>query len=162
MFYDIEDPREFLRDVKSNLHPDGLLVFEQSYMPLMFKRLAYDTVCHQHLSYYSLRQFQYMFRDVGFKIVDVSFNDCNGGSFVVTAAHEESLFWKENEKKVLMAVRILLDSAEQIEIFNKTAIYLYLRDLTGLNTKPVVNTLTKLRNRYRTFKTKWQTSQTYR
>ena len=100
MFYDIEDPREFLRDVKSNLHPDGLVVFEQSYMPLMFKRLAYDTVCHEHLSYYSLRQFQYMFRDVGFKIVDVSFNDCNGGSFVVTAAHEESLVWKENEKKV--------------------------------------------------------------
>ena len=100
VFYDVEDPREFLRDVKSQLDPEGLVVFEQSYMPAMFKALSYDTVCHEHLSYYSLRQFQYMFRDVGFKIVDISFNDCNGGSFVVTAAHEESLYWKENEKKV--------------------------------------------------------------
>jgi hypothetical protein len=66
---------------------------------------------------------------------------------------------KENEKKVLMAVRILLDSAEQIEIFNKKAIYLYLRELTGLNTKQVVNNLNKLRKRYRTFKTKWENSE---
>ena len=66
---------------------------------------------------------------------------------------------KENEKKVLMAVRILLDSADQIEIFNKKAIYLYLRELTGLNTKQVVNNLNKLRKRYRTFKVKWENSE---
>jgi len=63
---------------------------------------------------------------------------------------------KENEKKVLMAVRILLDSAEDIEIFNKKAIYLYLREITGLNTKQVVNNLNKLRKRYKVFKIKWQ------
>jgi NDP-4-keto-2,6-dideoxyhexose 3-C-methyltransferase len=100
VFYDVEDPREFLRDVKSNLDPEGLAVFEQSYMPAMFKALSYDTVCHEHLSYYALRQFQYMFKDVGFKIVDVSFNKCNGGSFVVTAAHEESVWWEEDSEKV--------------------------------------------------------------
>ena len=71
----------------------------------------------------------------------------------------DSFMIKENEKKVLMAVRILLDSAEQIEIFNKKAIYLYLRELTGLNTKQVVNNLNKLRKRYRTFKTKWENSE---
>jgi len=71
----------------------------------------------------------------------------------------DSFMIKENEKKVLMAVRILLDSADQIEIFNKKAIYLYLRELTGLNTKQVVNNLNKLRKRYRTFKTKWENSE---
>ena len=71
----------------------------------------------------------------------------------------DSFMVKENEKKVLMAVRILLDSAEQIEIFNKKAIYLYLRELTGLNTKQVVNNLNKLRKRYRTFKAKWENSE---
>lgn len=71
----------------------------------------------------------------------------------------DSFMVKENEKKVLMAVRILLDSAEQIEIFNKKAIYLYLREITGLNTKQVVNNLNKLRKRYRTFKTKWENSE---
>jgi len=68
----------------------------------------------------------------------------------------DSFMLKENEKKVLMAVRILLDSADTIEIFNKKAIYLYLREITGLNTKQVVNNLNKLRKRYRTFKVKWQ------
>jgi len=68
----------------------------------------------------------------------------------------DSFMLKENEKKVLMAVRILLDSADTIEIFNKKAIYLYLREITGLNTKQVVNNLNKLRKRYKVFKNKWQ------
>jgi hypothetical protein len=68
----------------------------------------------------------------------------------------DSFMLKENEKKVLMAVRILMDSADTIEIFNKKAIYLYLREITGLNTKQVVNNLNKLRKRYRTFKEKWE------
>jgi len=68
----------------------------------------------------------------------------------------DSFMLKENEKKVLMAVRILLDSADTIEIFNKKAIYLYLREITGLNTKQVVNNLNKLRKRYRNFKDKWE------
>tara|TARA_R110000824_G_scaffold124499_5_gene283033 strand:+ start:841 stop:1542 length:702 start_codon:yes stop_codon:yes gene_type:complete len=68
----------------------------------------------------------------------------------------DSFMLKENEKKVLMAVQILLDSADTIEIFNKKAIYLYLREITGLNTKQVVNNLNKLRKKYRTFKDKWE------
>jgi len=68
----------------------------------------------------------------------------------------DSFMLKENERKVLMAVRILLDSADTIEIFNKKAIYLYLREITGLNTKQVVNNLNKLRKKYRVFKDKWE------
>ena len=71
----------------------------------------------------------------------------------------DSFMLKENEKKVLMAVRILLDSADTIEIFNKKAIYLYLREITGLNTKQVVNNLNKLRKRYRIFKEKWESGE---
>jgi len=67
-----------------------------------------------------------------------------------------SFMLKENEKKVLMAVRILMDSADQIEIFNKKAIYLYLREITGLNTKQIVNNLNKLRKRYKIFKERWE------
>tara|TARA_R110000824_G_scaffold109740_4_gene257566 strand:+ start:7254 stop:7802 length:549 start_codon:yes stop_codon:yes gene_type:complete len=62
---------------------------------------------------------------------------------------------KENEKKVLEAVKILFESVDEIEIFNKKAIYLYLRELTGLNTKQVVNNLKKMRIKYGTFKVKW-------
>jgi hypothetical protein len=62
---------------------------------------------------------------------------------------------KENERKVYEAVKILLSNPDDIEIFNKKAIYLYLREITGLNTKQVVNNLNKMRKRYRTFKDKW-------
>ena len=62
---------------------------------------------------------------------------------------------KANERKVLEAVKILFESSEDIEIFNKKAIYLYLREITGLNTKQVVNNLNKLRTRYRGFKKEW-------
>ena len=62
---------------------------------------------------------------------------------------------KENEEKVLNAVRILFESAEDIEIFNKKAIYLYMREITGLNTKQVVNNLNKMRVRYAVFRKKW-------
>ena len=62
---------------------------------------------------------------------------------------------KQNEKMVLEAVKVLVHNIDDIEIFNKKAIYLYLRELTGLNTKQVVNNLNKLREKYRNFKTKW-------
>lgn len=62
---------------------------------------------------------------------------------------------KHNEKSVLEAVKVLLHNIEDIEIFNKKAVYLYLRELTGLNTKQVVNNLNKLREKYRVFKNKW-------
>ena len=62
---------------------------------------------------------------------------------------------KQNEKNVLQGVKILLHNVDDIDIFNKKAVYLYLRELTGLNTKQVVNNLNKLREKYRLFKTRW-------
>jgi DNA-directed RNA polymerase specialized sigma subunit len=67
----------------------------------------------------------------------------------------ETELLKPNEQKVLNAVKHLLSNSDDIEIFNKKAIYLYLRELTDLNTKQVVNNLNKLRVRYRSFKEKW-------
>jgi len=68
----------------------------------------------------------------------------------------EKLNLKENEKKVLSAIRILFETVDDIEIFNKKAIYLYIREITGLNTKQVVNNLNKIRLRYRSFKKNWE------
>jgi len=62
---------------------------------------------------------------------------------------------KPNEKKVYEAVRILLSSPDDIEIFNKKAIYLYMREITGLNTKQIVNSLNKMREKYKVFKKEW-------
>tara|TARA_R110000744_G_C19208161_1_gene545763 strand:+ start:170 stop:856 length:687 start_codon:yes stop_codon:yes gene_type:complete len=67
---------------------------------------------------------------------------------------------KDNEKKVLEAIKLLFSKAEEIEIFNKKAIYLYIREITGLNTKQVVNNLNKLKIKYRNFKKKWNEAET--
>jgi len=86
MFYDLEQPTEFMRDVLDVLEDDGVWILEQSYLPTMLETNGYDTVCHEHLEYYSLAQIKWM-TDLGdAKIVDVEFNDVNGGSFSVTIA----------------------------------------------------------------------------
>jgi len=83
MFYDLEDPLNFMKEVSEILHDDGIWVMEQSYLPMMIKNNAYDCICHEHQEYYCLSQIKYMAFKVGFNILDVSFNDTNGGSIRV-------------------------------------------------------------------------------
>lgn len=103
MFYDLEDPIDFMRQVYDVLADGGVWVFEQSYMPTMLDTNSYDTVCHEHLEFYALRQIKWMTDKVGFKIVDVEFNDVNGGSFSISVA--KSL----GDTEVLPAVQKILD-----------------------------------------------------
>jgi len=67
----------------------------------------------------------------------------------------DSIELKPNERKVVDAIKIILDKPDAIEIFNKKAIYFYIREITGLNTKQVVNNLNRIRTRYKTFKVNW-------
>jgi hypothetical protein len=64
-------------------------------------------------------------------------------------------FEKEAEKRVYNAVKVVLESVDEIEIFNKKAVYLYLRELTGMNTKQIVTQLNKMRLKYKEFKSDW-------
>jgi NDP-4-keto-2,6-dideoxyhexose 3-C-methyltransferase len=90
IFYDLEDPIAFVRQIAEILHDDGVWHFEQSYFPTMLAQNGYDTVCHEHLEYYSLRQIEWMLSRCGLRLLDVQFNDINGGSFAVTAAKNGS------------------------------------------------------------------------
>jgi SAM-dependent methyltransferase len=92
MFYDLEDPQQFIAQVASVLADDGLWHLEQSYLPLMLKANAYDTICHEHIEYYALRQMRFMFDRAGLKIVDVRLNDINGGSFALSVAKAAAPF----------------------------------------------------------------------
>lgn len=85
MFYDLENPLAFMKEIVDILEDNGIWVFEQSYMPLMLNTNSYDTVCHEHLEYYSLSQIMWMAEHVGMKIIDVELNNVNGGSFSVIA-----------------------------------------------------------------------------
>jgi hypothetical protein len=93
MFYDLEDPCQFAKEVNSILDPEeGIWVLEQSYMPEMLRANSFDTVCHEHLSYYGMRQLKYIMDQAGLKIIDFEFNDVNGGSISLVVANKDSKY----------------------------------------------------------------------
>lgn len=67
MFYDLEDPIAFTQGIKNTLSPRGIWIFEMSYMPSMLKMTSYDTICHEHLEYYSLAVIEYVLKQAGFE-----------------------------------------------------------------------------------------------
>lgn len=109
MFYDLEQPRSFVEQIAHCLDADGLWHFEQSYMPSMLRTTSYDTVCHEHLEYYSLEVVQKILAEAGLVIADVGFNRVNGGSFAVTACRPESRIPRHAE-----LVQWLLDQERRI------------------------------------------------
>jgi NDP-4-keto-2,6-dideoxyhexose 3-C-methyltransferase len=134
MFYDLETPIKFIEDVRRILDPDGIWVFEQSYMPTMLKLNSFDTVCHEHLEYYALKQIDWMLKQSDLRLFDVEFNDINGGSFRVYACHSKSAI-KSNQKRIEPALhseeRSGLDSARPYREFKERV--LHIRDeLYGL------------------------------
>ena len=90
MFYDLEKPCDFVADIYEILDDDGVWHFEQSYMPTMLRMNSYDTVCHEHLEYYSLGVVKNLIEQFGLKLIDVQMNAVNGGSFAVTVAKKSS------------------------------------------------------------------------
>ncbi len=107
MFYDLEDPVQFAREIAQVLAPDGIWHFEQSYMPSMLRMGSYDTICHEHLEYYSLAVVRKILDAADMYVVDVEMNSINGGSFAVTAAKRGS-GWKAND----LIVRWLLEQED--------------------------------------------------
>jgi hypothetical protein len=90
MFYDLEDPISFAQSIHDNLDDNGIWHFEQSYMPSMLRLNSYDTICHEHLEFYTLYNIKYIMDRADLKIVDVQMNAINGGSFAVTVAKKKS------------------------------------------------------------------------
>lgn len=81
MFYDLDEPETFLKDVYDVMEDDGLFVIQMSYTPLMLKQLAFDNICHEHVYYWNLISISKLLDICSFKVVDVGLNDVNGGSF---------------------------------------------------------------------------------
>ena len=100
MFYDLEAPIQFAKEIESILADDGIWHFEQSYMPSMLRTNSYDTICHEHLEYYSLSVVKKILEASGMRLVDVVMNGINGGSFAVTAAKRENASIKPNQSVI--------------------------------------------------------------
>lgn len=92
MFYDLPAPNDFVRDIASILADDGIWILEQSYLPSMVERNSFDTVCHEHLEYYALRQIADLAQQNGLRVFDVELNDVNGGSFQVWVCKQSASY----------------------------------------------------------------------
>ena len=99
MFYDIDNPNSFCKDIVKLLNKNGLWISEFSYFPLLLKNLTYDQICHEHVTYYTLTTFKKIISKNGLKILDFSFNEINGGSIEVTCCKKDSR-QKPNFKKI--------------------------------------------------------------
>ncbi|SRR5579883_35133 len=120
MFYDLEAPLEFVEQVYSILAEDGVWHFEQSYLPLMLKTNSYDTICHEHLEYYALKQIKWMTDRVGLKIIAVEQNDINGGSFAISVAKKDAPYPEATEivnKMLADEHQMGLDDLETYKVF---------------------------------------------
>ena len=110
MFYDLEAPVEFARQIRDVLADDGIWHFEQSYMPSMIRLNSYDTICHEHIEYYSLGVVQKILEAAGMRLVDVVMNAVNGGSFAVTAVKHTNTGFPTNAA----VIRWLLEQEERM------------------------------------------------
>ena len=131
MFYDLEDPIAFAREIEQSLDDEGVWIFEQSYLPTMIKTNSFDTICHEHLEFYSLKQINWIAEKVGLKVLDVEFNEINGGSFSITTAKIHSTMNPNTEwlNRILAdEVALGLDSIHVFDNF-KTHVAKARRDL---------------------------------
>jgi NDP-4-keto-2,6-dideoxyhexose 3-C-methyltransferase len=120
MFYDLEDPIAFAREIEGSLADEGVWIFEQSYLPAMLRTNSFDTICHEHLEFYALKQINWIADKAGLKVLDVEFNEVNGGSFSIVAAKRDSQLPVNAEwlNKILAdEVALGLDSTQAFDAF---------------------------------------------
>jgi 2-polyprenyl-3-methyl-5-hydroxy-6-metoxy-1,4-benzoquinol methylase len=114
MFYDLEDPIAFAKGIKNILAPEGIWIFEMSYMPMMLKMTSYDTICHEHLEFYSLAVIEYILKQGGMKIFNATLNDINGGSLRCYATHTANFRYKD--EKYLRNIRAMRQAEFDLEL----------------------------------------------
>ena len=90
MFYDLDDPIKFAIDIEKILENDGVWCLEQSYLPEMLEKSAFDTICHEHLTYYSLKQIEFIMKKANLRVFDAKLNKANGGSFNIKVCKKNS------------------------------------------------------------------------
>ncbi len=107
MFYDLENPVNFATNVRRLLRPDGIWIFEMSYLPLMLVQNSFDTICHEHLEYYSLAVLEEIAARAGLRVFKAEINDINGGSIRCYACHaSNSRFGTAEDRQLLHGLRI--------------------------------------------------------
>lgn len=103
MFYDLEEPAGFCRQVTSCLREDGVFIVQQNYLGLMIQNTAYDNICHEHLTYFSLRTLQDILGRAGLEVYHIELNQINGGSMKTFIAKKGQRAIQDSVETLLLA-----------------------------------------------------------
>jgi len=107
MFYDLEQPVGFAQNIARLLSHDGVWILEMSYLPLMLLQNSFDTICHEHLEYYSLAVLDAIVAKANMRIFKVSISDINGGSIRCYAARaSNSTYGTADDRAFIHRLRI--------------------------------------------------------
>ena len=142
MFYDLEDPIKFVKGIRDVLAPGGLWIFEMSYMPTMLEMNSYDTICHEHLEYYSLAVIEHILKMAGMKIFNATLNDINGGSLRCYATHAANFAFRS--ETFIANLQALRQSEFDLELDTDKP-YKNFQDRINLHRHALYNLILKLR-----------------
>ena len=143
MFYDLENPIEFTKNIKNILAPNGLWIFEMSYMPTMLEMNSYDTICHEHLEYYSLSVIEYILKQAGMRIYNTSLNSINGGSIRCYATHSSNFIYDKDEFS--NNIKVLIQKEKNLELDTDKP-YKIFQDHVNIHKTGLNSLLRKLKN----------------
>jgi len=109
----VENPKEMLSNAKSLLANKGIIVAEFYYFPKLMENLAFDQIYHEHISYFTLRNFVEMLQSIGLDAFDVELTGAQGGSLRVWIS-------KKGERVIRTSVgKFLSNEGETDNIINK-------------------------------------------
>jgi len=114
MFYDLEDPVGFARSIKTVLAPNGIWIVEMSYLPTMLEKNSLDTICHEHLEYYSLSVLDFIFHAAGLRAFNADLNEINGGSIRCYVTHDDNHYYDTPDGQVFL--NSLRDAETKLEL----------------------------------------------
>jgi len=142
MFYDLEDPVTFAKGIKNILAPEGIWIFEMSYMPMMLKMTSYDTICHEHLEFYSLSVIEYILKKSGMKVFNVMLNDINGGSLRCYATHNTN--FRYNNDQYIQNISVMRKAEFDLELDTDKP-YKIFQDKINVHRDELITLLKKLK-----------------
>ena len=115
-FAHVPDVNGFVKAVSNILDEKGIFITESHYFLDLQKTFQYDTIYHEHLRYYSLKNLQYIFKNNNLEIFDVEKIDTHGGSIRVFACNKNTYSIKNSVNKMIENEKYI--NLEKLKLFS--------------------------------------------
>ena len=142
MFYDLADPKKFVRDIDEILDNDGIWCVQISYLVSMLKFSNFYDICHEHLSYYSIETFEEVLKEFNLKLFFAETNDVNGGSIRLFVCKKNN-FKRFNQGEYSLKLNKLKEEEKKYNLKDEKTFIEFQKVIDNIKNKTVsfVNTI---------------------